>query len=513
MFRKSKDRPHPPSKSSLPSPPGFQYQLPASGSRFTEDEVSAFWISDSGSEVASQGSSIARSKPQATTKLPKSPRKTPAALHHLPEFETSSIRTLSPYQHQTSVSFVTSAYDADSFTEDDRLNIKSGEDPSLFLMSKVAPEESRNCLLLWQTSLSQDRNVIRDTIPQKNGFVKTVMEAFNNHRCLIIRPDDVWLAILLQFSAFVNAGRTTDESFAIHLGDNPHSADPSIIAEQMMSLMHNRTSSWELQEWVASSFTTSTTVDTIACVVAVLGAAEWDWKGYSLALQDINLCGSARVTLEGTKRDWENILMRLEKLKDYGIPAIAWYHHLFPVISRFVAAYDNPNSPENLEFWNRVIIYDHAADPPLISGWITAFCLFGEHGRWQGNPLNEERARDHEPRKLLRPANPRNLTPSQFAFVYTHRDRYPRLMLDGFPYPTIDMRVIPCARAHLEVKMIDKEEYVNGELIAGSIGSQICSTEKSELFRNGLRDTVRPVTAWWFFERDPHRWQGGNPVA
>ncbi|KAI6045796.1 hypothetical protein EDC04DRAFT_2163132 [Pisolithus marmoratus] len=510
MFHKPKDSAHSPPKPS--SPPGLQYQL-ASGSRFTEDEVSAYWISDSGSEVASRGSTIAWTKPRAVTKLQKSPQKTPASLHDLPETETSSIGTLLPYHHQTSVSFVTSAYDADSFTEDDRLNIKSHENPCLFLLSKAAPEESRNCLLLLQTSLPQDRNVIRDIIPQKNGFVKTIMEAFNNHHCLIIRPDDVWLAILLQFSAFVNAGRTTDETFVVNLGDNPHSTDPSTVADQMMSLMRDRTPSWELQEWVASSFTTSTTVDTTACVVAALGTAEWDWKEHFLTLQNTNFCGIARVTLEGTKRDWENILMRLEKLKDYGIPTIAWYHHLIPVISRFVAAYDNPNSPENLDFWNKAIIYDNATDSPFVTGWITAFCLFGEHGRWQGNPLNKERTRDHEPRKLLRPANPRHLPASQFAFVYMHRDRHPHFMLDGFPYPSIDARAIPCGRAHLEVKMVDKDRYVNTELVAGSIGSQICSTEKSELFRNGLRDTVRPVTAWWFFKRYSRRWRGDNLVT
>ncbi|KAI6103409.1 hypothetical protein F5141DRAFT_207060 [Pisolithus sp. B1] len=94
-----------------------------------------------------------------------------------------------------------------------------------------------------------------------------------------------------------------------------------------------------------------------------------------------------------------------------------------------------------------------------------------------------------------------------------HRYRHPHFMLDGFPYPTIDVGAIPCGRAHLEVKMADKDGHVNGELVAGSIGSQICSTEKSELFRNGLRDTVRPVTAWWLFKTYSRRWRGGYPMT
>ncbi|KAJ7732776.1 hypothetical protein DFH07DRAFT_700551, partial [Mycena maculata] len=41
-------------------------------------------------------------------------------------------------------------------------------------------------------------------IANENGFVNTVMSAYSNHYALI-RPDDVWLAIIAQFSFFVNA--------------------------------------------------------------------------------------------------------------------------------------------------------------------------------------------------------------------------------------------------------------------------------------------------------------------
>jgi Domain of unknown function (DUF4419) len=50
----------------------------------------------------------------------------------------------------------------------------------------------------------------------------------------------------------------------------------------------------------------------------------------------------------------EKILTRLEKLKEYGDETTAWYHLLVPVVSRFVRAFDDPNSEENLGFWQRV---------------------------------------------------------------------------------------------------------------------------------------------------------------
>jgi hypothetical protein len=61
-------------------------------------------------------------------------------------------------------------------------------------------------------------------------------------------------------------------------------------------------------------------------------------------------CGLPRVTLEGEKADWVDILGRLEKLKEYGLETIAWYHLLRPVIARFVAAFNVPDSIENVAF-------------------------------------------------------------------------------------------------------------------------------------------------------------------
>ena len=40
--------------------------------------------------------------------------------------------------------------------------------------------------------------------PYRNGFVDTVLQCYNCHHALIIRPDDVWLAILTQFNFFAN---------------------------------------------------------------------------------------------------------------------------------------------------------------------------------------------------------------------------------------------------------------------------------------------------------------------
>ena len=89
------------------------------------------------------------------------------------------------------------------------------------------------------------------------------------------------------------------------------------------------------------------------------------------------MCGIPRVTLQGEKADWEKILSRLEILKEYGLQTIAWYHLLRPIVTRFVKAFDAPDSQENLDFWQHVCHFEGGASgPSYTSGWITAFCVF-----------------------------------------------------------------------------------------------------------------------------------------
>ncbi|KAJ6526096.1 hypothetical protein B0H19DRAFT_1084701 [Mycena capillaripes] len=48
-------------------------------------------------------------------------------------------------------------------------------------------------------------NTVFKIEPNKNGFVNTVMSAWGQHHAIVIRPDDVWLAIISQFGFYVNA--------------------------------------------------------------------------------------------------------------------------------------------------------------------------------------------------------------------------------------------------------------------------------------------------------------------
>ncbi|KAG6371934.1 hypothetical protein JVT61DRAFT_8944 [Boletus reticuloceps] len=258
-----------------------------------------------------------------------------------------------------SISFCPVPHSAESFTEYDRLQVRSDENPSFILLRGVAPEKSQLCSELLHTSLPSSRDAMRDIIPHKNGFVDTVIEAYNNHRGLIVRPDDIWIAIMTQFSFFVNGhAEALRKVFVTHEGKRElvvessgsrYTMDTASMVDRMTALMEEQIDDPSLRDWIMPDFTTTTPVDKTACAIVMMGAMK-NYFAYKFTLR----CGIPKVTLEGEKKDWESILHRLEHLKRYGIQTIAWYHLLRPILTRFVTAYDHPTHPDNLDFWNRI---------------------------------------------------------------------------------------------------------------------------------------------------------------
>lgn len=89
------------------------------------------------------------------------------------------------------------------------------------------------------------------------------------------------------------------------------------------------------------------------------------------------LCGIPKITLEGTKEDWEDIYLRLDKLKSWPSHDLErWYEMLKPVL--FVAEFEGEI---DRRFWSQIVKKDgYGCGTEYISGWIIAFCPFKESG-------------------------------------------------------------------------------------------------------------------------------------
>lgn len=324
-------------------------------------------------------------------------------------------------------------------------------------------------------------------IPYGNGLVNGVIRAFQQDLHLVLRPDDIWLSILTQFSMFVNANAERLRAiFVTHEGKkrltidntpNPISSiDMGRFAQEMTLLIHNNVVDVELRDWILPKFSTTTDNDKSVAAIVMMGVL----KRYFVYDMDCG-CGFPSVTLLGERSDWEEILRKVQILPKYGDQTSEWSRLLIPVIKNMIASFDQPNSPEVKDFWLRACYsagQDGSGSAETLSGWITAFCFWSETGT---------RTKDL----------PDVITsPFEFFDNIPPLDRK-RLTLNGIAYPLISPTSIPKGVVSAPVTIRDFGTGLQHEtsLIAGSVGMTGTATGSGK----GLT-RVQPRSGWWMLE-------------
>ena len=181
------------------------------------------------------------------------------------------------------------------------------------LNGAVHHQLSDRCKEIFQSSFSEtNANVNANIFPSSNSFVRTVCTAYNNHHSLVLRPDDVWLAILTQFNFFVNANaEALRGQFVAHKGKKEltivavgtrYTVDFGGMAYQMGRLMQKNVVDPELRGWILPDFTTTETNDRIVASVVMMATlrAYFDYKFCCM-------CGIPEVTLLGMLYDHSTV--------------------------------------------------------------------------------------------------------------------------------------------------------------------------------------------------------------
>lgn len=320
------------------------------------------------------------------------------------------------------------------------------------------------------SSYEPDKNVnINFT---NNGFVFTIVQAYSKHLDLVIRPDDVWIAILTQLSFHINANsEELRKQFVSHEGKKNlvlkirpsplEYIDWDIAGDGMIDLMHENLVDKDLKDWIMPSFSTTTRTDSTVSAIIMMASM----KAYFEYIFEM-VCGVPHVTLQGTKEDWITILHRLEKLDSWDDTTRAWHKMLKPIIKKFIAAFEGE---VDLGFWGHIVSERHyGSGSKDIGGWITAFCAFSDKGVF--------RAGKHE-------------------FPDDGWGKMELYKLDGVPYPILSSSEIPAGNAEVNVKIISMEGVEHeAALIAGNMGMKITS--------EGTADTVQNVPIWACYLRD-----------
>lgn len=75
------------------------------------------------------------------------------------------------------------------------------------------------------------------------------------------------------------------------------------------------------------------------------------------------------MTLLGRKEDWQKMLDRSERLKTFGEEPTIWYELLKPVFINFVENFDDPESENITDFWQKIAHYSGGGSgPTYLSG-------------------------------------------------------------------------------------------------------------------------------------------------
>ncbi|EGC37846.1 hypothetical protein DICPUDRAFT_18682, partial [Dictyostelium purpureum] len=233
-----------------------------------------------------------------------------------------------------------------------------------------------------------------------NSFVFSCWEAYNHHHHLEIRPDDVYMAIMVQFSLYLNKHseifreRIVDfqgkQTIEVKTGEPLFNASYGLLINEIVKKMKSKIKDPSLAEWAVPNFSTTTESDKIAFSSVLLSTMK---KYYEYSIR--SYCGLPSVTLLGTVDDWVDLKHRLQKLKEFNIDnkfeifntnklMDRWVLYLEPIIDQFIStASGNPD----LEWWNSIAHYKQRSGGDDLTGWLSCFCCFDNDGEWIANQI------------------------------------------------------------------------------------------------------------------------------
>ncbi|PTB79817.1 hypothetical protein M440DRAFT_1437012 [Trichoderma longibrachiatum ATCC 18648] len=318
----------------------------------------------------------------------------------------------------------------------------------------AAGPESRKVLLHSFADMDEDDVSL---VSYNNGFVEGIIRAFQQDLHLVLRPDDVWLATMVQFSFYVNGHAEEMRRFFVdHEGKkklaidtgamSPLSVDFGEIAQAFRDLIHKNVVDHELTSWILPDFSTTTSQD-ITTTTLVMMATTKSYFEYIMR----GGCGFPSVTLLGVRADWVKLLEKVAKIATYGGDLAVWSRLLTKVVEKMIKTFDEPESQTTKDFWTRAVHHagrDGSLEIETLSGWITAFCRWDEKGENIGQVDDVGKTWDGK--------------------CYDRK----RFVVDDVPFPIIRPKDIPRAATEVPIKVLDYATNTSYETtaIAGLVG-------------------------------------------
>ena len=190
-----------------------------------------------------------------------------------------------------------------------------------------------------------------------DNFFKCLVQAYADHRPLVLSPDMVWLIISQGFSRYVNAHTEEMRDLLVfHEGKKDlvvnsnndvlsPSADWELLLNDFSACIAENTKG-ELADLVTADFTTTGITERIASQISLMDVV----KEYFNFLNARISCGIPSIKLKGSPDDWQKVLDKARCLKKYNLEK--WARDLEDILEEFVKA---SKGRVNQKFWQNIV--------------------------------------------------------------------------------------------------------------------------------------------------------------
>ena len=190
-----------------------------------------------------------------------------------------------------------------------------------------------------------------------DNFFKCMVQAYADHRPLVLSPDMVWLIISQGFSRYVNAHTEEMRDLLVfHEGkmelvtiSNNNillpNGDWKLLLNDFSACIAKNTKG-ELADLMTANFSTTGITERIASQVSLMDVV----KKYFIYTRISASCGIPSITLKGSPEDWQKVLDKVRCLKKYNLEK--WASDLEGILTEFVKA---SKGKHNTSFWQNIV--------------------------------------------------------------------------------------------------------------------------------------------------------------
>lgn len=235
--------------------------------------------------------------------------------------------------------------------------------------------------------LYYEENCESNVYQHKNAVYGAFVEAYNNHKDIILSPDDIMILVNLEFSKYITKySEEMRNLFVDHQGKKELTITTwnersETEWDEFFSLIGDAISDNTKDHVVKAlkvNFSTTTRIEKVISTAVIMDC----FKHYFSYARCIPACGIRAVRFMGTLDDWINLKTKILVLKKYAVDDYwsTYIERLEPILEEFINTY---KERVNLDFWNKIMNMESgrlgSGSCTKVSGWILH--LFGIYNK------------------------------------------------------------------------------------------------------------------------------------